>query len=428
VAKIFCTYGKGLFASWGFLEGVRDLLQNAIDAQEFDGAKMTVEHFPRTNRLVISSEGVTLPASLLILLGTTTKFGDERGRFGEGFAIGCLALVRAGHPVTVYNGDEVWRPTFEKPDEGHTFDDTELLVFKTRKLKEHRDAFSVEIENVSKEVWDITKKLFLFLSPPLENGVIDVGKARILLDEEYKGKIFAKGIFVRTVDKIACGYDLQHVKLDHDRRLVDEWDLRWMLGDLLNKAHKQCPDLSSRLYEMAKEDTGDVNHLSCHADEALLQSLRNEFVKEHGEKAVPVRTTLESRELETLGATPVVANNTLRTLLEKTGLTAAAVTEKLKTGVKQSYGWADLTPIEQTICTDLVERITTDYSIVDFNDAEVMCQTLPPVAEGEKGTLGISRHVLAFESRKIAEELTIKEATRRGIFEREIYLDMLFGE
>ena len=430
MAKIPLTIDPQYYSDWKWYEGVREIIQNAKDADEYDFAPMKVEHFPRTNRLVISSSGVTLEARMLLLLGATSKRDSaQRGQFGEGFALGCLALVRAGHPVTVYNGDEVWRPTISRPDEGHPFEGDDLLVFTTRKLREHRDAFSVEIENVNKEVWDITKKLFLFLSPPLEGGTVAVDGGRVLTDEEYRGKIFVKGIFVSTLDKIECGYDLDCVKIDHDRHVIADWDLRWKLAELLSAAHKQDPAaFADRIYEMAKTDKSDVKSLSYHADASLLQSLRDSFTKEHGEKAVPVRTTRESRELEELGATPVIANDTLRELLEKTGLTAASVTEELKTGVKQNYSWTDLTPIEQTICTGLVERITKDYSIVDFNDKDVTCQALPSPVEGEKGALGISRHVLAFESRRLTEELAAKEATRRGIYEREIYLDMLFGE
>jgi hypothetical protein len=430
VAKIPLTIDPQYYADWKWYEGVREIIQNAKDGDEYEGAPMKIEHFPRTNRLVISSHGVTLEARILLLLGATSKRDSEqRGQFGEGFAIGCLALVRAGHPVTIYNGDEVWRPAIKKPDAGHPFEGEDLLVFTTRRLREHRDAFSVEIENVSKEVWDITRKLFLFLTPPLEGGVVSVDGGRVLTDEEYHGKIFVRGIFVSTIDKVACGYDLDSVKLDHDRNVIEEWNLRWKLAELLNKAHKQDPEaFAEKIYDMAKTDKSDVKSLAYHADADLLKSLRDEFVKEHGAKAVPVRTTSESRVLEELGATPVVANETLRELLEKTGLTAASVTEELKTGVKTNYTWSDLTPIEQTICTDLVERITKDYSIVDFNDGDVMCQALPAVVEGGTGSLGISRHVLAFEARKLTEELTIKEATRRGVFEREIYLDLLFEE
>ncbi len=430
MAKIPLTIDPHFYEDWKWYEGVREILQNAKDADEYDSAPMKVEHFPRTDRLIISSKGVTLEARLLLLLGATSKRDSgQRGQFGEGFAIGCLALVRAEHPVTIYNGDEVWRPVITKPNEGHPFEGSDLLVFTTRKLKEHRDAFSVEIENVSKEVWEITKKLFLFLSPPPEGGVVSVPGGRVLIDEEYRGKIFVRGIFVSAIENIECGYDLDDVKLDHDRHVIEEWNLRWKLAGILNTAHAQDPDkFAPRIYDMVKEDRADVQSLAYHADSALLKSLRDEFEKEHGEKAVPVATTQESRELEELGATPVIANKTLRELLEKTGLTALSVKEALKTGVKQVYGWADLTPIEQTICTDLVEKVTKNYTIVDFNDADTACQALPIEEEDQEACLGVSRHVLAHEPREVLAALAPVEANRRGVDEREVYLDMLFVE
>ena len=429
MARIPLTIDPDYCSSWGWWEGVREIVQNAKDADEYDAAPMTIEHFPRTNRLVISSRGVTLEPRVLLLLGASTKRGaGQRGQFGEGFAIGCLALVRAGHPVTIHNGDEVWRPTIQEPDEGHPFEGERLLVFTTRKLKEMRDAFSVEIENVSADVWDIAKKLFLFVSPPLPGGTVGVSAGRILLDEEYRGKIYSKGIFVNLVEDLECGYDLDRLELDRDRKVIDEFNLRWKLSNLLSEAHKNDPEkFSKRIYNMAKEGKADVKSLSYHADKALLQALQDAFKEEHGEEAVPVQTTAESKEIEALGGTPVVANSTLRELLEKTGLSAISAKEKLRSGVKQTYTWAALSPEEQGMCEDYVDRVTKYYTIVDFNDDSVLCQKLP-VAEGDVASLGISRSLLASTPRDVTDRVVYAEATRRGVSDRTIYLDLLFPD
>ena len=429
MTKIPLTIDPSYVSNWGFFEAIREFAQNWRDGDEYDGYAGTIEHFPRTNRLVFTNKGATLDARMLLLLGASSKRGsDQRGQFGEGFCLACLAATRAGHPVTVYNGDEVWRPVIEKPGEGHTFEHSELLVINTRKLQTPRTDFSVEIENITKEVWDITKKLFLFLSPPLVNDTVAVGHeggdGRVLLAPEYSGKIFSRGIFVNVVDNVEYGYDVTHLKLDRDRQVIEEWDLRWRLSQMLAYAHKQEPEkFRKKIYSMAKEGKADVKSIAYHADAGLLKALREEFQAEHGEKAIPVVDTSDSRELEALGATPVVVNSTLRELLEKTGLRASEMKEKLKAGIKARYAWSDLAQQEKDVCTFVVEPVAKSYTIVDFNDPSVLCQVL---SEDDGKTLGISKQALLLGRRELVLLVVVQEAARRGIPEREVCADAWF--
>jgi len=66
----------------------------------------------RQGVLRIENEGAHLSREAL-LFGTTSKMGraDLIGKFGEGLKLGVLALVRAGRPVTIRSGSEVWNPT-----------------------------------------------------------------------------------------------------------------------------------------------------------------------------------------------------------------------------------------------------------------------------------------------------------------------------
>lgn len=422
MAKIPLTMDPKYCEHMGFFEALREILQNAKDAEEYDNAKMTIEHMPRSNRLIVSSEGVVLTAALLLLLGATSKRGTgQRGKFGEGFALACLVFTRMNHVVTIYNGDEVWRPVIEQPDEGHPFAGSDLLVFNTRKLREPRTEFSVEIENVSKEVWDAAKKLFLFLTPPLSGDVVDVHGGRVLLGAEHKGKIFSRGIFVCNVADVECGYDVNELKLDRDRQVVEEWDLRWRLSELLNSAHRQDPEkFRKKIYTMVKEDCSDVKSLRYHADTNLLKALREEFEEEHGTQAVPVQSTAESKELEAMGATTVVVNATLRELLEKTGPKAADVKEKLRGSIKTRYAWGDLQQCEKDMCTFAVDPIAKSYSIVDFNDENILCQV---ITEDDGTTLAIAKKALYITRRELAMAIVVQEAQRRGVPEREVCAD-----
>lgn len=420
MAKIVLTIDPSYVSGWDYFSGIREVIQNAKDADEYQGCTMTVAHSPRSQKLTVSTANITLEPKLLLLLGASSKRGSgQRGQFGEGFALGMLALVRAGHPVTIYNGDEVWRPVVEKAEDG-PFAGEALLVFQTRKLQQSRADFSVEIENVSKEVWDATKKLFLFLDPPAVDQKVELYGGTVLLEEERKGQIFAKGIFVTKVEDLDAGYDLQGLELDRDRRMVDEWNLRSKLAGLWNEAHAAEPEkFCVRVYEMAKRGAPETRSLSWHADQKLLKALHKEFEKEHGEGAIPVSDMSESKELDKLGGKGVVVDRTLKELLEKTTTPVSLVKERLKGAVRASYTWNALTVDEQAACSAYVETITKHYNIVDFNDEGVM-------ARAENGKVSVARKLLSEPPRSITQFVVRAESVRSSRDVESVFLDLMF--
>ena len=425
MARIPLTIDPQYCPTWTFWEGIRELIQNAKDAEEYDDYPMEIDHFPRTDKLVISSVGAVLDPKLLLLLGASTKRGTEqRGQFGEGFAIGVLALLREGHPVTVYNGEEVWRPAIEKPDEGHPFAGTDLLVFNTRALQKARDKFTVEVENVSREVWEATRKLFLFLeAPPADQAVKIDDYNTVLLGERYKTMVYARGIFVSKVEDLECGYDISNVKLDRDRGMVDAWDLRWRLSDIINRAHDLYPEkFKAAIYTMVKEDKAESKQLDYHADEKLLKSLKEEFELEHGVGTVPVETMEQSRELEAMGAKTAVVNKTLSALLKKVGMSASDSKVMLSTAVKNRYSFSQLTD-EEKKNLDWVDRLCKgrEYVIIDFADDHVSCRSID---DGTK--IGVGRWILSLRPRYIVETLLSQDCVTNGRKPESILLELMF--
>jgi hypothetical protein len=421
MARIPLTIDPGYCEAWGYPEGIRELIQNAKDGEEFDGCPMHIEHLPRTSKLVISNKGAKIAPSTLLLLGRTSKQGGvQRGKFGEGFVLGVLALIRAEHPVTIYNGDEVWRAEIATPDEGHPFEGQKLLVFNTRKLPSPRDAFTIEVENVSKEVWAETRKLFLFVAPPKPSEIAKVHGNTVLFGTEYSGMVFARGIYVNRVPDLEFGYDLENLQLDRDRRLVDEYDLRWKLGELWNEAHSQDPEKSAaRIYRMAKESKSEVKSLQHRADDRLVKALREEFEKEHGVGTVAVESMSDSKELEQLGARTAVVSKTLHELLERSGAMVAEVKRKLKGTLKVTHAWRELTAAERTTCLDWVERVARTYVIVTFNDPKLTCRLL------DDDQVAISRWFLSAGRRHLLRAVAGLEAMRCKRSVDDVWLDAL---
>ena len=90
MSKIELSIKAAYLPGWSLYEGIRELLQNARDAEVQDDAKMSVKHVYRIRdkrpigALVISNDGTTIPKESF-LIGHTTKLGrnDLAGQYGE---------------------------------------------------------------------------------------------------------------------------------------------------------------------------------------------------------------------------------------------------------------------------------------------------------------------------------------------------------
>src|SRR5262249_29918758 len=144
--------------TWTVWHGLRELVQNAKDAEVELNAKMGVQHTGKVLR--IENEGAILPREAL-LFGHTTKTGNSEliGKFGEGLKLGILALVRDGFPVKIRSGCEVWVPAIEKSEKY----DADVLVFDIQGGRKPEQRVSVEIGNILKEDWAKFRWKFRFL-------------------------------------------------------------------------------------------------------------------------------------------------------------------------------------------------------------------------------------------------------------------------
>lgn len=366
MAKIPLTISKNYCADWGVFQGIRELLQNAKDADD-DGYKMTIEHFPRTSRLEITSAKVYVDPAKLLVLGISDKApGTKRGQFGEGFVLGVLALMRKGCDVSFRNGDLSWSISFEEPDPGHPLAGNELMTFKSRALAAREQDFRIEIENIPTSVWDILKKLFLFIVTPSKGETLETPHGTLLLNDEYKGQVFSRGIFVRKFENLSCGYDMVGLQLDRDRRFVDEWDLHYKLGRIWTDACNVYPTLAApRFYDMAKSGTVEAQNVKYHADEKILKEVRQRFEQEHGTAAVPVASMAAAKDVEDAGGKPAMVNDVLKELLEKGGLSVETAKKQLEGQIEARFVPSDL-PKEHWTAFNRLCLIVPEFILVRF--------------------------------------------------------------
>lgn len=320
---------------WGIWEGVREIVQNALDGHD-DGHEMQIE--TGGGYVSFTNKGLKLPNSIL-LSGMTTKSyrTDQRGQWGEGLKLGLLALVRKGIDVVIYNGKEKWTPTLE--DSAIFCDDggkaKRVLVIKTRKMVKNVYDFMVKIK-ISEVQWGSFKKRFLhFWGDDLD--VLDahhVGK--ILINPELRGNIFCKGIWVCNRSDYDFGYDIQNLQIDRDRRVPQEYSLKNQSSNIWSQclrgaeyniksndsdslSYKRGMDTIKRAYELANEGRMEVDQLGfhvkydCHSVSALIAQ---EFQFRFGENAVPVTCAAEKTEIEYFGKNGIEVDNQLHDLLK----------------------------------------------------------------------------------------------------------------
>jgi len=179
VKTIEISVKSNYLPGWGFWEGVREIIQNALDA----GIKK-IAYDSQTKTLTIEDTGSGFSTEAF-LIGYTTKASDNKtiGQFGEGLKFGSLALVRSGYPVVITSQGKTYIPTI-----------TKSKYFNSNVL-----AFQVE-------------------------------KDGILMEDEYKGKIYYRGIFVREMKNSLWGYNFNDLTINRDREIIDDYSLKRAVG------------------------------------------------------------------------------------------------------------------------------------------------------------------------------------------------------
>jgi len=378
--KIELTIKVDYLPTWGLREGVRELLQNAKDAETEFSAPMTVR--TRGEVLVIENEGCTMPYEAL-LLGHTSKSerGDLIGKFGEGFKLGVLALLRAGHTVKIRNGSEVWIPEILHSEKFNA----RVLAFDIQKNRKDENRVAIEISGISLQTFkeDIAP-CFLWLSKDMvkESDKVTTEYGTLLLSPIHKGKVFVKGILVETKSDLTVGYDIHDADVDRDRRMVSSYDFSWKTRLIWRQAMGQRPDLFGAFHQIIEMNAPEVQGLDAYDATRLplpfVQHVVDAFVAKHGGKAVPVSNLGESQELEHFGRTGVVVNPALRAVLETKLGNLGATREALKNEVTRTYGWHELTKEQRANvlrAVKLVNEISPvsldEINVVDFRSTDL---------------------------------------------------------
>jgi hypothetical protein len=404
---------------WNAAAGIREFLQNGRDAAIEQNAPLTVIH--RDDRLIIENEGATLTRDAL-LLGRSTKRERQdvlAGKWGEGMKLGALALVRAGHPVLIRNGSEVWTPSIEASEK---FAGCNVLVFTVASGRQDRNRVRVEIGGVDAEVWQVLKEHYLFLRKSV-GDVVETKTGSLLLGEKQKGAVYVKGILVQRHHELEYGYNLKTAELDRDRRMVESWDLKMRVRDVWFNALSTRPDLIDNFTKMLDAGATDVEGVDDWNVSGLSAEVRAAvaalFQKRHGESAIPVGTLADSKDIEHLGKKGIIVKKPLQVILESIVGTFADVKKKLADEVVKVYGWSEIEHEERVnlenaigLIRDVPVKIGLDVvEVADFRSPTLLGQY---VFKDNFETITIARKILTNRAETLAT-LVHEVAHRDGI-------------
>jgi len=310
---------------WGIYEGVREVIQNALDGRD-KGYEMVVEY--KAGGLHVSNTDCVLDASVW-LLGKSSKRGDDsqRGQHGDGLKVGTLALVRSGVDVKIFNGDEIWTPVIERSE---NYAGEEVLTIKTRKRRssgtwgERAQSDFTVVVGITKDDWLSIQDRFLDLvSIPASEIATSRNYGDVLLSVDMQGRIYSRGIYVTTKSDLMYGYNFKGLKLDRDRRMVDDWDLQWQVGylmqDLCDSAHEDRDLWLTRMYDALLSDAGnELGQMHNSGGVELFKATAATFASQYGSKAVPVGNDEEATKVSFYGLKGIVVPVAMGKVLAKT--------------------------------------------------------------------------------------------------------------
>jgi len=292
--KIFdLSISPNYVGNWSVSDAIRELLQNAIDQ-----GNMEVNY--EDNTLSIYSPDVKLDVATLVL-GNTTKGNDKAqiGQYGEGYKLALLVLLRNGYGVTIYNDDEVWTPFFDKSE----LFGTPILKISVDECSDPTGGVTFAISNLSKFVYDDLRKLF----PCIENNfgeTVQTEYGDILLDKQFEGRIFVKGLYVQTDSSFRYGYNFnpEVVTLDRDRKAINYWDLRRLTAASLITVENCHPKIFKAISD-TYTDAKDILDVLNEASETFLNEFKEMYYEENDltDSAIVVTKGVD-RELSGVGA------------------------------------------------------------------------------------------------------------------------------
>lgn len=300
-----------------------------------------------------------------LLFGVTTKNKDDTmiGNHGEGYKIATVVLLRLGKTVVFQNycRREIWRPRLVKSRKYGgvlvpTFFVEQEAVWK--KVPEH--SLIIEVSGITPEDYQHIYECNLHLRESYSHR--DTSYGAVLDDEENKGCIFVGGLFICKEPRLDIGIDFKPkvVRLERDRSMVNSFDVQWYAARMIEELKdaettKRSLDSYSGVY---------INSYSVPSE--LKDEIAEEFINQHGAKAVPVSNQADMEKLKKRGYKPVIVSEAKRDVILESELYEEIKAENEKEKEKARPLYDRLCEFAEKIEGRLEEsEVTTLYEFLD---------------------------------------------------------------
>jgi len=298
LARLALTIRVNYLPGWKTYEGLRELIQNWLDAKEMNLGTSLIEYNSDEKALSLHNQGAIDRSALLLGPPSDAKLnsGDARGKFGEGLKLGALALVREGLTVEVLTATERWVASIEPNVD---FGGADVLTWT---IYPHEDiGITVRVTGLEEEAWSNARSKFLLFENDL-GAVVEDYYGQLLLDERWKGKVYVKGIYVQDCgDRLAWGYNFTHAELDRDRKMVSDWDLETHASSMTASAQRSGAIDAATLFDACLQGKRDVAYATSYSSGSTIQDLSGVFRARYGEDAIPVETEEQEKAAKAVG-------------------------------------------------------------------------------------------------------------------------------
>lgn len=307
------TISPNYVSNWGIREAIRELLQNAIDA-ETNGYNKNIVYDDINETLYIETENICLSPKDLIL-GCSSK-GDQDdliGKYGEGFKLALVVLLRKGINVSIQNGKKEWIPSFKNSE---TFK-TQVLNIEEIENSNLSDDLCFTISSIDKQLYESLLNYFPCINDDF-GKVVECENGKILLDKQFKGKMYVEGLYIQTDDNFKYGYNFNSnvVELDRDRKAINYYDLRALTAQSIVTAEECNKEIFDAISDSCV-DVKDIKDVIDEASESFLQEYRDQFYEENElEENTLVATESVMKQLEQMDIdVPVVRGTEIQSYL-----------------------------------------------------------------------------------------------------------------
>lgn len=285
---------------WGLQAAIREIIQNSLDQSHTNpDNEMLFRYDPSLQLLEIGNKTSSLDMSTLVLGNTSKDKSPELiGKFGEGYKLALIVLLRLGKAVTIYNNPSVWTPSIVQSDNFKTpVLNINVVKYRFKSLPEQDLIFKISGISLTEYEETVSATLpFQDVGPVIKH---DYGQ--ILLEERYKGNVYVKGLLVTHIDKLAYGYDLlpQHLTIGRDRDLVNQYDIYYKTSYMWASQG----DYSQSIEKMIEDKAPDVTYIQCHIwkmPEDTVRVISDCWWQKNGTGALPCHSQKEADQARSL--------------------------------------------------------------------------------------------------------------------------------